>query len=89
MNGTNSKKQKAGAYDGASLPALSPDRDIYQERRRTVWCEIDPVLHLPQMLGLAMGVPVKDLGVQRHLVSVDPIVKAVEERKARAEKDAL
>jgi hypothetical protein len=34
------------------------------------------------MLGLAMGVPAEELGVQRHLVSVDPLIKAIKERKA-------
>jgi heterodisulfide reductase subunit B len=38
------------------------------------------------MLGLAMGVPAADLGVERHLVSVDPILNAVEKRRAKGKK---
>ena len=41
-----------------------------------------PILHLPQLLGLAMGIPPKDLGVSRHLVPVDSIVRVVEKRRA-------
>ena len=66
-------------------PLCHMSLDIYQERAgRKVNAKLDlPVLHLPQMLGLAMGVPAKDLGVQRHLVPVDSIVKRVEARKAK------
>jgi succinate dehydrogenase / fumarate reductase, cytochrome b subunit len=54
--------------------------DIYQERAgRAVQAELNlPILHLPQLLGLAMGVPAKDLGLSRHMIPVDSIVKAVE-----------
>jgi succinate dehydrogenase / fumarate reductase, cytochrome b subunit len=65
--------------------------DIYQERAgRKVNAKLDlPVLHLSQMLGLAMGVPAEELGVRHHLVPVDSIVRAVEERQEeqRKEKD--
>jgi len=57
--------------------------DIYQERAgRAVNANLNlPILHLPQLLGLAMGVPAKDLGLSRHLVPVDAIVRAVEKRR--------
>ena len=93
MNGTNLKEAKeAGANAMVTpCPLCHMSLDIYQERAaRTVGAKLElPVLHLPQMLGLAMGVPAKELGMQRHLVSVDPIGKAVEARKAKkAEQDA-
>jgi succinate dehydrogenase / fumarate reductase cytochrome b subunit len=28
-----------------------------------------PILHLPQLLGLAMGLDAKNLGLKRHLIS--------------------
>jgi succinate dehydrogenase / fumarate reductase cytochrome b subunit len=87
MNGTNLKEAKdAGANAMVTpCPLCHMSLDIYQERAgRTVNAKLElPVLHFPQMLGLAMGVPAEQLGVQRHLVSVDPIVKAIEERKGQ------
>jgi succinate dehydrogenase / fumarate reductase cytochrome b subunit len=34
-----------------------------------------PILHLPQMLGLAMGMGEKELGLQRHIVSTKHVVE--------------
>lgn len=36
-----------------------------------------PILHLPQLIGLAMGIPSGDLGVSRHLVPVDSILRRI------------
>jgi succinate dehydrogenase / fumarate reductase, cytochrome b subunit len=33
-----------------------------------------PVLHLPQLIGLALGIDPKKLGLQRHIVSTQPIL---------------
>ena len=33
-----------------------------------------PILHLPQMIGLSMGIPPKELGLQRHIVSTKGIL---------------
>lgn len=33
-----------------------------------------PVLHLPQLIGLALGIDPKQLGLQRHIVSTQPIL---------------
>ena len=85
MNGANLKEAKDGGADAmvTPCPLCHMSLDIYQERAgRKVGTSLNlPVLHLPQMLGLAMGVPAQDLGMQRHLVPVDAIVRAVEERK--------
>ena len=94
MNGTNLKEAKDAGADAmvTPCPLCHMSLDIYQERAaRTVGAKLElPVLHLPQMLGLAMGIPAEGLGVQRHLVSVDPIVNAVEERRAKKKpKDAI
>ena len=32
-----------------------------------------PILHLPQAIGLAMGIRPEDLGLKRHIVSVKPL----------------
>ena len=64
-------------------PLCHMSLDIYQERAaRKVETSLNlPVLHLPQMLGLAMGVSAKELGVEHHLVPVDSILKVVGERR--------
>ena len=40
-----------------------------------------PVLHLSQLVGLALGIDPDRLGVKRHLVPVAPVVRALEERE--------
>ena len=34
-----------------------------------------PILHLPQLLGLAFGIAPKELGLQKHIVSAKPILE--------------
>lgn len=36
-----------------------------------------PILHLPQMVGLAMGFSARDMGLQRHIVSARGILKRI------------
>ena len=38
-----------------------------------------PILHLPQMLGLAMGFSAKELGMNKHMVSTGKLQDAVGE----------
>ena len=39
-----------------------------------------PILHLPQLIGLAMGLDPMDLGLQRHIISTAEVVRKVETR---------
>ncbi len=91
MDGANLKEAKDGGADAmvTPCPLCHMSLDIYQERAgRKVNAKLDlPVLHLPQMLGLAMGVPAEELGVRHHLVQVDSIVRAVEERQKEQRKE--
>ena len=91
MDGANLKEAKDGGADAmvTPCPLCHMSLDIYQERAgRKVNAKLDlPVLHLPQMLGLAMGVPAGELGVRHHLVPVDSIVRAVEERQKEQRKE--
>jgi succinate dehydrogenase / fumarate reductase, cytochrome b subunit len=91
MDGANLKEAKDGGADAmvTPCPLCHMSLDIYQERAgRKVNAKLDlPVLHLPQMLGLAMGVPAEELGVRHHLVPVDSIVRAVEERQEEQRKE--
>ena len=54
-------------------PLCHMSLDIYQERAERQRGErLDmPIFHLPQLVGLALGLSEKDLGLSRHLVSVD------------------
>ncbi len=91
MNGTNLKEAKDAGADAmvTPCPLCHMSLDIYQERAgRKVNAALDlPVLHLPQMVGLAIGVPADELGVQRHLVPVDSIVKAIERKQYGSAKE--
>jgi succinate dehydrogenase / fumarate reductase cytochrome b subunit len=82
MAGTHMKEAKDGGADFmvTPCPLCHMSLDIYQDRAgRAVNTSLSlPILHLPQLLGLAMGVPAKNLGVSHHLVPVDSIVRRIE-----------
>jgi succinate dehydrogenase / fumarate reductase cytochrome b subunit len=86
MAGTNMKEAKDEGADFmvTPCPLCHMSLDIYQDRAgRAVKAQLNlPILHLPQLLGLAMGVPPKELGLSRHLVPVDSIIRLVEKRRA-------
>jgi succinate dehydrogenase / fumarate reductase cytochrome b subunit len=90
MAGTNMKEAKDEGADFmvTPCPLCHMSLDIYQDRAgRAVNARLNlPILHLPQLLGLAMGIPAKDLGVSHHLVPVDSIVRRVEKRRAEVAK---
>ena len=37
-----------------------------------------PVLHLPQLIALALGISPKELGLDRHIVSTRPVLEKLE-----------
>jgi succinate dehydrogenase / fumarate reductase cytochrome b subunit len=82
MAGTNMKEAKEAGADFmvTPCPLCHMSLDIYQERAgRAVNTSLNlPILHLPQLLGLALGVPAKDLGLSRHLVPVTAITRKIE-----------
>ena len=85
MAGQNMKEAKEEGADFmvTPCPLCHMSLDIYQDRAgQAVNTSLNlPILHLPQLLGLAMGIPAKDLGVSRHVISVDAIVRTVEKRR--------
>lgn len=87
MAGTNMKAAKEGGADCmvTPCPLCHMSLDIYQDRAgQAVHTQLNlPILHLPQLLGLAMGVPAKDLGVSHHLVPVDTITRITESRRVQ------
>lgn len=86
MAGQNMKEAKEEGADFmvTPCPLCHMSLDIYQDRAgQAVNTSLNlPILHLPQLLGLAMGIPAKDLGVSRHLIPVDSIVRKVEARES-------
>lgn len=81
-------KEKGADFMVTPCPLCHMSLDIYQDRAgRAVNTSLNlPILHLPQLLGLAMGIPPKELGVSHHLVSVDSIVRTIEKRQLRDDK---
>lgn len=85
MAGSHMKEAKEEGADFmvTPCPLCHMSLDIYQERAgQAVKATLNlPILHLPQLLGLAMGIAPKDLGVARHFVSVDSIIRKTEKRR--------
>src|SRR5919108_4180062 len=79
MAGQNMKEAKDQGADFmvTPCPLCHMSLDIYQERAgQSVQATLNlPILHLPQLLGLAMGVSSKDLGLSRHIIPVDSVVR--------------
>lgn len=86
MAGQNMKEAKEEGADFmvTPCPLCHMSLDIYQDRAgQAVNTSLNlPILHLPQLLGLAMGIPAKALGMSRHLIPVDSIVRKVEGRES-------
>lgn len=82
MSGANMKEAKDQGADCmvTPCPLCHMSLDIYQDRAgQAVNTALNlPILHLPQLLGLAMGIPSKELGLARHLIPVDSIVRRIE-----------
>jgi len=57
--------------------------DTYQRKASKVAGERIgmPILHLSQLVGLAFGIDPERLGLERHMVSVEPVVHALEGRE--------
>jgi succinate dehydrogenase / fumarate reductase cytochrome b subunit len=85
MAGSNMQEAKKQGADCmvTPCPLCHMSLDIYQERAgQAVQADLNlPILHLPQLIGLAMGIPAKDLGVARHLVPLDAITRVTESRR--------
>jgi succinate dehydrogenase / fumarate reductase cytochrome b subunit len=60
-----------------NLDMQQPDAAKYVERELDI-----PVLHLPQMLGLALGLEPKELGMNKHVVSTRDVQRRIAELAA-------
>lgn len=81
MGGQNMKDARDhGAHAMVTpCPLCHMSLDIYQDRAGdAVGTALNmPILHLPQLLGLAMGLAPTELGLQRHLISVDSLLQRI------------
>jgi len=81
MNYRNMKEAVGKGADAlaTSCPLCHINLDMYQKAAERLGGErLDlPVLHLPQLVGLAFGLPAKELGLSRHMVGTDPVVERV------------
>jgi succinate dehydrogenase / fumarate reductase cytochrome b subunit len=62
-----------------NLDMQQPDATKFVERDLDI-----PVLHLPQMVGLALGIEPKELGMGKHVVSTKHVVEKVRQLAAAA-----
>lgn len=81
MAGKNmGEAQQEGAHCMVTpCPLCHMSLDLYQDRAaQAARTPLNlPILHLPQLIGLAMGIPSRDLGVSRHLIPVDSILRKI------------
>lgn len=89
MNANNMIEAKSKGADliATSCPLCHINLDMYQRpTERVAGQRIElPILHLPQLIGLAMGMDPKSLGMKRHVVSTKSIAERVKPmRVARA-----
>tara|TARA_Y100001936_G_scaffold195074_1_gene195146 strand:- start:994 stop:1884 length:891 start_codon:yes stop_codon:yes gene_type:complete len=81
-NHTGTAKDKGADAMVTPCPLCHLNLDGYQAkaRREVRNDKADlPIIHVPQLIGLAMGMKEKELGLQKHIVSTKDIVKKVEQ----------
>ncbi|MSQ08846.1 MAG: heterodisulfide reductase [Dehalococcoidia bacterium] len=77
------RKKFGSQYSGASGQGVGSERTEPVKVPRSDKDTL-PILHLPQLIGLAMGMDHKALGLQRHIVPTESIVKKAESKPAPA-----
>lgn len=75
----NAKKEKVDAIV-TTCPFCHMQFDAYQKESEKIYKEKFkiPVLHMSQMIGLALGIEPKALGLKRHVVKVKGLLKKIE-----------
>ena len=78
MDAESAKEEKAD-FMVTPCPLCHTQLDAMQEEaEERIGTNIGmPILHLPQMIGLALGMNPKDLGLQKHVISTKEIVQKV------------
>jgi succinate dehydrogenase / fumarate reductase cytochrome b subunit len=82
MAGVNLKEavQKGSDVMVTSCPLCHISLDAFQPNAEASVGDVLslPTLHLPQIVGLALGIPPAELGLGRHIVSVDPLLEKLD-----------
>ena len=85
MNAKNmlAAKEKGADVMATSCPLCHINLDMYQGRaEKASGQRIElPILHLPQLVGFAMGIPPERLRMKRHIVSTKPIIARVKPKE--------
>ena len=76
---TSSAKDEKADFMVTPCPLCHTQLDAMQpEAESKIGVEIGmPVLHLPQMIGLALGISPKELGLDKHVISTEEIIRKV------------
>ena len=76
---TSSAKEENADFMVTPCPLCHTQLDAMQpEAERKIGVKIGmPVLHLPQMIGLALGISPKELGLDKHVIPTDEIVSKI------------
>jgi succinate dehydrogenase / fumarate reductase cytochrome b subunit len=81
MDGKNIKEAKEAMADCmvTPCPLCHMSLDIYQGRAGEAVGErlSMPILHLPQLVGLAFGLSPKELGLSHHLIATQPVLEKI------------
>ncbi len=87
MVGNNVKEAKDELADAmvTPCPLCHMNLDIYQDKAEKKLGEAleMPILHLPQLVGLALGLEPKALGLKRHLVPTGPLTDKIKPKKIK------
>ncbi len=88
MNAKNMIEAKEHGADvmATSCPLCHINLDLYQGRAEKVAGQrIElPILHLPQLVGLALGIAPERLHLKRHIVSAKPVLQRVKPKEEAA-----
>ncbi len=76
---TEAAKEEKADFMVTPCPLCHTQLDAMQEEaEERIGTNIGmPILHLPQMIGLALGMNPKELGLQKHVISTEEIVKKI------------
>ncbi len=76
---TESAKEEKADFMVTPCPLCHTQLDAMQEEaEEKIGANIDmPILHLPQMIGLALGMNPKELGLHKHVIPTDQIINKI------------
>jgi succinate dehydrogenase / fumarate reductase cytochrome b subunit len=72
-------KNRGADFLVTPCPLCHLSLDVYQRKAaKQIQARLEiPVLHVPQLVGLALGIEPEKLGLHKHLISTKKLVKAL------------